>query len=85
MKKKTIIIIALLLIVLVSAALVLKPKKVAVSQIDIQTAKAEKGNISNVVESTGTLEAITTVEVGTQVSGIVDELYDDYNSYETTG
>ncbi|WP_319481441.1 efflux RND transporter periplasmic adaptor subunit [uncultured Draconibacterium sp.] len=85
MKKKTIIIIALLLIVLVSAALVLKPKKVDVSQIDIQTAKAEKGNISNVVESTGTLEAITTVEVGTQVSGIVDELYVDYNSYVKKG
>ncbi|WP_319226978.1 efflux RND transporter periplasmic adaptor subunit [Draconibacterium orientale] len=85
MKKKTIIIIALLLVVLVSAALVLKPKKVDVSQIDIQTAKAEKGNISNVVESTGTLEAITTVEVGTQVSGIVDELYVDYNSYVKKG
>ncbi|KJF45655.1 efflux RND transporter periplasmic adaptor subunit [Draconibacterium sediminis] len=85
MKKKTIIIIALLLIVLVSAALVLKPKKVDVDQIDIQTAKAEQGNISNIVESTGTLEAITTVEVGTQVSGIVDELYVDYNSYVKKG
>ncbi|WP_321343620.1 efflux RND transporter periplasmic adaptor subunit [uncultured Draconibacterium sp.] len=85
MKKKTIIIIALLLIVLVSAALVLKPNKVDVSEIDIQTAKAGKGNISNVVESTGTLEAITTVEVGTQVSGIVDELFVDYNSYVKKG
>ena len=85
MKKKTIIIIALLLIVLVSAALVLKPNKVDVSQIDIQTAKAGKGNISTIVESTGTLEAITTVEVGTQVSGIVDELYVDYNSYVKKG
>lgn len=85
MKKKTIIIIALLLVVLVSAALVLKPNKVDVSQIDIQTAKAGKGNISNVVESTGTLEAITTVEVGTQVSGIVDALFVDYNSYVKKG
>ncbi|WP_319590821.1 efflux RND transporter periplasmic adaptor subunit [uncultured Draconibacterium sp.] len=85
MKKKTIIIIALLLVVLVSAALVLKPNKVDVSQINIQTAKAGKGNISNVVESTGTLEAITTVEVGTQVSGIVDELFVDYNSYVKKG
>ncbi|AHW58582.1 HlyD family secretion protein [Draconibacterium orientale] len=85
MKKKTIIIIALLLIVLVSAALVLKPNKVDISQIDIQTAKAGKGNISTIVESTGTLEAITTVEVGTQVSGIVDELFVDYNSYVKKG
>ena len=85
MKKKTIIIIALLLVVLVSAALILKPSKVDVSQIDIQTAKAGKGNISTIVESTGTLEAITTVEVGTQVSGIVEELYVDYNSYVKKG
>nr|WP_321357667.1 efflux RND transporter periplasmic adaptor subunit [uncultured Draconibacterium sp.] len=85
MKKKTIIIIALLLVVLVSAALILKPSKVDVSQIDIQTAKAGKGNISTIVESTGTLEAITTVEVGTQVSGIVEELFVDYNSYVKKG
>ncbi len=85
MKKKTIIIIALLLIVLVPAALILKPNKVDISQIDIQTAKAGQGNISNVVESTGTLEAITTVEVGTQVSGIVDKLFVDYNSYVKKG
>lgn len=85
MKKKTIIIIALLLVVLVSAALILKPKQVDVSQIDIQTATAGSGNISNVVEATGTLEAITTVEVGTQVSGIVEKLFVDYNSYVKKG
>ncbi len=85
MKKKTIIIIALVLIVLVSTALILKPKKIDVSQIDFQTAKAGQGTISNVVEATGTLEAITTVEVGTQVSGIVDKLFVDYNSYVKKG
>jgi HlyD family secretion protein len=85
MKKKTIIIIALLLVVIVSAALVLMPKKVDVSQIDIKTAKAGQGTISNSVEATGTLEAITTVEVGTQVSGIVEKLFVDYNSYVKKG
>ncbi|WP_346860138.1 efflux RND transporter periplasmic adaptor subunit [uncultured Draconibacterium sp.] len=85
MKKKTIIIIALLLVVMVSAALVLMPKKVDVSQIDIKTAKAGQGTISNSVEATGTLEAITTVEVGTQVSGIVEKLFVDYNSYVKKG
>ncbi|MDX8338976.1 efflux RND transporter periplasmic adaptor subunit [Draconibacterium sp. IB214405] len=85
MKKKTIIIIALLLVVLVSAALILKPNKVDISQIDIQTGKAGSGSISTIVESTGTLEAITTVEVGTQVSGIVDHLFVDYNSYVKKG
>ncbi|WP_346853933.1 efflux RND transporter periplasmic adaptor subunit [uncultured Draconibacterium sp.] len=85
MKKKTIIIIALLLVVMVSAALVLMPKKVDVNQIDIKTAKAGQGTISNSVEATGTLEAITTVEVGTQVSGIVEKLFVDYNSYVKKG
>ncbi|MCY1723050.1 efflux RND transporter periplasmic adaptor subunit [Prolixibacteraceae bacterium Z1-6] len=80
MKKKTIIIIALVLIAIVSAALILKPSKVDVSQIDIQTAKAGEGTISNVVEATGTIEAITTVDVGTQVSGIIDKLFVDYNT-----
>ncbi len=85
MKKKTIIIIALVLVALVSAALILKPSKVDVSQIDIQTAKAGQGTISNVVEATGTLEAITTVDVGTQVSGIIDKLFVDYNTQVKKG
>lgn len=39
----------------------------------------EKGDLESVVSSTGTLEAVTTVQVGTQVSGIVKEIYVDFN------
>lgn len=85
MKKKTIIIIALIVVVLAAAAFILRPKKIDASDIKIETAKAGSGTISNVVEATGTLEAITTVEVGTQVSGIIDKLFVDFNSYVKKG
>jgi HlyD family secretion protein len=39
----------------------------------------ERGNIENVISSTGTLEAKGTVEVGTQVSGTIDKVYVDFN------
>lgn len=85
MKKRTIIIIALILVALVSAAFILRPRKVAIDRIDIKTAKAETGSVSKTVTATGTLEAITTVEVGTQVSGIIEKLYVDFNSYVKKG
>lgn len=38
-----------------------------------------RGNIITTISSTGTLQAVTTVDVGTQVSGIISNLYADYN------
>jgi len=43
----------------------------------------ERGGIENVVSSTGTIEAVNTVEVGTQVSGIIEHIYVDFNSRVT--
>jgi len=45
-----------------------------------ETTTVQKGSITNTVTATGTLEAITSVVVGTQVSGIVEKLYVDFNS-----
>ena len=39
----------------------------------------EQGDIESVVASTGTLDAVTTVQVGTQVSGIIASIYVDFN------
>lgn len=47
---------------------------------DIETVKVEKGDINNIVTATGALEAIITVEVGTQVSGVIQKIYVDFNS-----
>jgi HlyD family secretion protein len=41
--------------------------------------QVDQGNIESVVSSTGTIDAVTTVEVGTQVSGIVSTIYVDFN------
>jgi HlyD family secretion protein len=39
----------------------------------------ERGSIDSVVSATGTLSAVTTVQVGTQVSGLISKLYVDFN------
>ena len=45
-----------------------------------ETVIVQKGSISNTVTATGTLEATNTVVVGTQVSGVIEKLYVDFNS-----
>lgn len=44
------------------------------------TAEVERATISNTITATGTLEATNTVVVGTQVSGVIEKLYVDFNS-----
>jgi len=44
------------------------------------TANVEKGDIRSVVEATGTINAVITVQVGSQVSGTISTLYADFNS-----
>src|SRR6267142_5499280 len=44
------------------------------------TAKVEKGEIHDVVEATGTINAVITVQVGSQVSGTIAKLKVDFNS-----
>ncbi len=50
-----------------------------------ETAAVKKGNISTVITATGTIEATKQVEVGTQVSGVVQKIYVDYNSTVKAG
>src|ERR1051325_9195596 len=44
------------------------------------TAKAARGNLRNPVTATGTLQAVTTVQVGSQASGTISALFADFNS-----
>ncbi len=53
--------------------------------VEFETAKVEKQNISTSITATGTIEPVTSVTVGTQVSGIVSKLYVDYNSVVKKG
>jgi HlyD family secretion protein len=49
------------------------------------TARIERGNISEIVTATGTLSAVTTVEVGSQITGKIKALYADFNSQVKKG
>ena len=53
--------------------------------ITFETAKVETTNIQTSITATGTIEPVTSVTVGTQVSGIVSKLYVDYNSVVKKG
>ena len=55
------------------------------SQIAIEQQPVAKANIQNSITATGTIEPVTSVTVGTQVSGIVSKLYVDYNSVVKKG
>jgi HlyD family secretion protein len=52
---------------------------------EVRTAQISRGDIIDAVQATGTLEAVTTVQVGTQVGGIVQELYADFNDIVKKG
>ncbi len=71
----------ILLLVIGIAAVVyflMKPKWEA-KKLDFTFVAFDMGDIESVVSSTGTLEAINTVEVGTQISGTIKKIYVDFN------
>ena len=45
--------------------------------LSVATEKVTRGSVVNKVSATGTLEAVTTVQVGSQVSGSIESLYAD--------
>jgi HlyD family secretion protein len=50
-----------------------------------ETVKVAKGTISSTITATGTIEAIKTVAVGTQVSGVITKIFVDFNSQVKKG
>lgn len=68
------------LLVLVLAASCSKKEKMT-----LETATVTRGEITQTVTATGTLESVTQVDVGTQVTGIVANLYADFNSEVKAG
>jgi HlyD family secretion protein len=83
-KKKTLIFTGggILVIVLFLLLLLGRGKE---SQAKYTTTKIERGDISVIVTATGTLDALTTVQVGSQVSGTISQLYADFNSIVKKG
>lgn len=54
-------------------------------EFTVSTTAVEHGDLNTTVTATGTIEPVTSVDVGTQVSGIVSHLYVDYNSTVKAG
>ena len=85
MKKRTKIILALLALLLIAGIIAMVSKKSQNEVITFQTCQVEPGEISTTITATGTIEPVKTVDVGTQVSGIVKRMYVDFNSVVKRG
>lgn len=83
MKKSTIIIFGIIALLLVGYFIV-KPK-LENKTLEFTYSTIKKGTLEALVSSTGTLEAINTVEVGTQLSGTISKIYVDYNNKVKAG
>lgn len=83
--KKKIRYIVLAVVVITGGLIVLRSFQKAGQQMELETERVTRGEINEVITATGTLEALETVEVGTQVSGVIEKIYVDYNSQVKKG
>ncbi|MGB1374843.1 MAG: efflux RND transporter periplasmic adaptor subunit [Rhodothermales bacterium] len=81
--KKSIITVSVLIVL--AAIVWVTTSAEAGSRLEYRFVTVEQGNLESVVASTGNLSAVTTVQVGTQVSGIVNDIYVDYNDQVRRG
>ena len=84
MNKKTALVIAAVAAIAALAVWLLSGGKKE-EKITFDTAAVAPANIMNSITATGTIEPVTSVTVGTQVSGIVSKLFVDYNSVVKKG
>ena len=82
-KKKLWIAICAAVVVILILWLAIGGKKE--EKITFETEKVQMGDVHTTITATGTIEPVTSVTVGTQVSGIVAHLYVDYNSIVKKG
>ena len=86
MSKKLFFILTVLVAIAIAMAFFFRPKaKVEGGTFDIETAKVETGDVARIVSASGAVRALTTVEVGSQVSGQITELNADFNSEVKSG
>jgi HlyD family secretion protein len=83
--KKKFIIIGIGLVILASGFFAFKAYNKSEQTFSIETARIGKGTIASTVTATGKLEAIKTVSVGTQVSGVINKIFVDFNSQVKKG
>ncbi len=84
MQKKIVLIIVAILVVVGVAATVLTTMRKN-GKTEFQFAEITRGDVQNTISSTGTIEPVSKVEVGTQVSGTIDRIYVDFNNIVRRG
>lgn len=83
--KKNKIIMASAIVIIAAGIFFFWPKGNLNLKQEYETTKVEKDTIKSIVTATGSIEPVTSVDVGTQVSGIISEIYVDYNSVVKKG
>lgn len=82
LNKKIFLILIIISALALGAHYFIKSKK---TEIQYKTVAAQKSDLRSAIEATGTLDAVETVDVGTQISGTVKKVYIDYNSVVKEG
>ena len=85
MKKLKISVVIGVLVTLVVSSIAYLLNASAIEEYVFETEKVGKGSVYNTITATGTLEATNTVIVGTQVSGVIEKIYVDFNSKVSKG
>jgi HlyD family secretion protein len=80
MNRKRILLIILTIFVLAGMGYGFRLWSQGAKEAPYISAEAQKGNVTQVVTATGSLSAVITVQVGSQVSGAIDKLFADFNS-----
>lgn len=78
MKKKLVIGVAITVVVIISGYILFKQTGPS-QEISYKTTVITRGSVENLISSTGSLNPVSTIEVGTQVSGTIVKVYADYN------
>ena len=84
-KRKIIITISVIVILAAASVLYFMWKGSKNTEISWITVQPEKGDIQNLVTATGTVNALKTVQVGTQVSGVISKIFVDFNDVVKQG
>ena len=79
------IIIGVICVTLLGVGILFFTRTTSNGKMNLMTAKASRNTITNTVTATGTVEPVKKVDVGTQVSGIIDRIYVDFNSVVKEG
>jgi HlyD family secretion protein len=81
--KKTIA--ALIIILILAVIIVPKILDTNSSNITYRTAEVDRNNVVSIITANGTVNPLTTIQVGAQISGTVDKIYADYNAVVKKG